>query len=258
MSEPIKSKLALTITSLGEVKKIGDKGAEKFSFKAKGADGKELWYFSFRASLFEALRANTNIEVDLETTTREVDGNTYTDRKVTQIYVDGKPVAEDKQGSFGGGRPWQPQGKSPEERRSIERQKSLDLACQRSLTTSTTKQVLALADEFFDWIHGKDATVAPLPKVPPSAPDAKPSVPIPPAVSGPDLLKRFTAVAEEALVKGFTAEQVIAAFARQKPPIKVTAVNELGAPDFTVMPQGLTEAGLKPIEVQVSGAERQP
>jgi len=115
------AKIKLAITQVKEVQKIGDKGAEKLAFKAKNLEGKELWYFTFRKSLFPAIKNNVGkeIEGDVETTIREVDGTTYTDHKVTQIYVGGEAVATKGQPPKQG---FQVYRDSPEARASIESQ----------------------------------------------------------------------------------------------------------------------------------------
>ena len=112
------AKIKLAITQVKEVQKIGDKGAEKLAFKAKNLEGKELWYFTFVKSLFSAIKTNQEIEADVEITNREVDGNIYTDRKVTQLYVGGEAVAKGQPSKQG----FQGYRDSPESRASIELQ----------------------------------------------------------------------------------------------------------------------------------------
>ena len=114
------AKIKLAITQVKEVQKIGDKGAEKLAFKAKNFEGKELWYSTFRKSLFPAIKDNVGkeIEADVEITNREVDGNIYTDRKVTQLYVGGEAVAKGQPSKQG----FQGYRDSPESRASIELQ----------------------------------------------------------------------------------------------------------------------------------------
>ena len=115
------AKIKLAITQVKEVQKIGDKGVEKLAFKAKDFEGKELWYFTFAKSLFPAIKDNVGkeIEADVETTNREVDGNVYTDRKVTQLYVGGEAVAAKGQPPKQG---FQGYRDNPESRASIELQ----------------------------------------------------------------------------------------------------------------------------------------
>ena len=115
------ARIKLAVTQVKEVQKIGDKGAEKLAFKAIDSEHKELFYFTFAKSLFLAIKDNVGkeIEADVETTNREVNGNTYTDRKVTQIYVRGEAVATKGQPPKQG---FQVYRDSPEARASIESQ----------------------------------------------------------------------------------------------------------------------------------------
>lgn len=108
----------LTITQVSEPVLIGDKGAEKLQFQAKGADGRELRYFTFSKRLFPFIIKDKEVEADVDVTTRTVGDTTYTDRKVTQVYVEGKAVAG--KSSFAAGQQWK--GRSPEEIASIEAQ----------------------------------------------------------------------------------------------------------------------------------------
>jgi len=112
------AKIKLAITRVKEVQKVGDKGAEKLAFKAKDFEGKELWYFTFVKSLFSAIKTNQEIEADVEITNREVYGNIFTDRKVTQLYVGGEAVAKGQPSKQG----FQGYRDSPESRASIELQ----------------------------------------------------------------------------------------------------------------------------------------
>ena len=93
------ARIKLAVTQVKEVQKIGDKGAEKLAFKAKDFEGKELWYSTFRKSLFSAIKDNVGkeIEADVETTIREVDDNTYTDHKVTEVYIAKETVGTKEQ-----------------------------------------------------------------------------------------------------------------------------------------------------------------
>ena len=111
MSDRIK----LQITEVSEPKEVGQKGARKITFKAKDAQGKELPYFTFRTSLFDTIKIGTKIDAEVEVKTREYEGNTYTDRQVNQIFIDGQPAGGQRN-------QWQPRGESPEQRISIEQQ----------------------------------------------------------------------------------------------------------------------------------------
>ncbi len=82
----------LTILEAKEPQKIGDKGAQKLVIKAKNKEGKDLQYFTFSNRLFSYLTQDAVIECDIDISTREYENQTYTDRKITQIYKDGQPV----------------------------------------------------------------------------------------------------------------------------------------------------------------------
>jgi len=101
----------LKILEAKPVEKVGRNQTPKLSFKASDGE-KELWYFSFRNSLFDAIKQGETIDADVETSTREWDGQEYTDRKVVQVYVNGQPL--------GGQKAYR--GKSPEEIQSIKAQ----------------------------------------------------------------------------------------------------------------------------------------
>lgn len=111
MAERIK----LTVLETKEPQTVGQKGTKKLAFKALNPESKELWYFTFRPTLFEYIKKDTEIDIDLEVTEREVDGNIYTDRKITDLYIKGEAVGGEKKGGFS-------QGDSPEKRASIEAQ----------------------------------------------------------------------------------------------------------------------------------------
>ena len=108
---------ALTIIEIKDVKEVGTKGAQVLAFKARGKDGKELWYSTFRRSLFDAIKPGRSIAADVEVKTQEREGATFTNRQVNQVYVGEQPVAV--KGQFQG---YRNSGKSPEEIASIEQQ----------------------------------------------------------------------------------------------------------------------------------------
>ena len=135
----------LTIIELKEIEKVGDKQIPKLSFKATDGDG-EHWYHTFRTSLFEAIIKGQTINADIETSTREYGDNKYTDRRITQIYLDGQPL---------GGKKQQPyyRGKSPEELTLSAR--SYALAYAKDLAVAqviSLKEVLVVADDFVEWL----------------------------------------------------------------------------------------------------------
>ena len=103
----------LTILEVNDIEKVGAKNIPKLGFRAKGVDSNEYPYFTFRTSLFDYIKKDTTIEADVETKTREYQGNIYHDRKVTEIYVGGQPVGEKKK-AWGGSQ------ESPAKQASIE------------------------------------------------------------------------------------------------------------------------------------------
>ena len=138
-------RIKLTVTSVEEPKAVGDKGAKKLQFKAKNPEGKELSYFTFSNRFFPSILKDAVIDADVETTTRETETATYTDRKVIQIYQDGQPVGGQKQG-------WRNYDDSPEKRRSIERQTSLQIAAQMSEPTDSLDGLLGKAQQIYEWL----------------------------------------------------------------------------------------------------------
>ena len=121
------SRLKLTITEVKERQSVGDKGAVKLGFFATEGDGKALSYFTFSTRLFETIEGGKGKEIDCDVNVstreweRDGDIQHFTDRKVTQIYVDGQPVGGQK-------RQWNQD--SPETRASIEAQKRADITAQ--------------------------------------------------------------------------------------------------------------------------------
>lgn len=123
------SRLKLTITEVGARQSVGDKGAVKLLFYARATEAaKALPYFTFSSRLFETIEGGKGKEIDCDvnvsqrTWDRDGDIQIFTDRKVTQIYVDGQPLGGKR---FGGG-----YQDSPEKMASIENQKRADITAQ--------------------------------------------------------------------------------------------------------------------------------
>ena len=137
----------LTVTELKPVEKVGQKQIPKLSFRAKDGET-EHWYQTFRSSLFDAIKEGETITADVEISTREYQGQEYTDRKVTQIYRDGQPV---------GGKQFR--GKSPEElelsAKSYVLSYAKDLAVADKIAVG---DILPQADIFYSWIKGNQVT----------------------------------------------------------------------------------------------------
>lgn len=89
------------------------KPIEKLPFTAKAPDGHEYFYVTFKHQLFEHITEGAVIEADVEINYN----NSFTNRKVTQIYENGQPIGGKK--PFGGGGY---RGSTPEDRMSIEKQ----------------------------------------------------------------------------------------------------------------------------------------
>ena len=116
----------LTILEVKEPQAVGDKGAQMVKFRAKDKDGVILWYTTFTKSLFGVIKLGAEVEVDpndVEVKTREHNGTEYTDRRVSQLYINGKPMAMREARQFAG-----PNRRSPEEIASIEMQVFAKLA----------------------------------------------------------------------------------------------------------------------------------
>jgi hypothetical protein len=102
----------IKITEVKEPRPVGNKGA--VVYEVKGEDG--LKYETFSETFSKYFVVDKTLEVDVDTVSNQAqDGNTYVHHRITQVYVDSKPV----QAKQGGGRSY---GKSPQEIASIENQ----------------------------------------------------------------------------------------------------------------------------------------
>lgn len=156
-------RIKLSVIEVKDPQEIGDKGAKKLVFKARNPEGKELQYFTFNQKLFPHIMKDTELDADVDTSNREYNGETYTDRKIVQVYVGNEPVT----GKPGGG--WK--GKSPEEleneryrNRSIEAQTCLKEAVVYIGEADASKeQVVEVARyflSFLDEAHGSQPAAA--------------------------------------------------------------------------------------------------
>ena len=142
----------LTIKEVKEIERVGSNQIPKLSFKAKDGD-KEYWYQTFRSSLFEVIKVGQTISADVEIKTREWDGQEYTDRRITQIYIDGQPV---------GGKKSQYRGKSPEELELSARAYALAYAKDMAVGgIIKTGEILGWADDFHKWLQGNGKQIPP-------------------------------------------------------------------------------------------------
>lgn len=83
-------KTTITIMVAGTVKSVGDKKIPLLSFKAKDNQGQEHNYQTYNQSLFDSINQNVGKDIEVDCTTK-VNGD-YTNRTISQVYVDGKPV----------------------------------------------------------------------------------------------------------------------------------------------------------------------
>lgn len=142
-------RLTLTVAEIRERKPVGEKGAVKLEFRAKGEEGdKEFLYFTFSQSLMDVIEQGKGkaIDCDVVISTREWDGNTYTDRNVKQIYVGGQPVSS-RRGPAGA------YGDSPEKVLSIEAQTAYNGAIE--LMTNAIHAPASISEVIFDKLFKK-------------------------------------------------------------------------------------------------------
>ena len=160
----------LTIKGLEQIQTFGQDG-QKLPFSAE-ADGKELMYVTYSKRLFSHIKPNTTIEADVETVQRDTKSGTFIDRKITQIYKDGQPIAP--QGQRQGGYRKSPEELKQEaeikqrERRSIEEQVAIKSVTELLIHP---EQKLIIPQEAFDsfwrWINTRLGNhTTPPPKTP--------------------------------------------------------------------------------------------
>jgi len=144
----------LTIIEVKPVEKVGDKQIPKLSFKAKDGE-KELWYSSFRTSLFDAVKQGATIDADIEVKSYERDGESRLDRRLVQVYVNGQPLGGQKQRY----------GKSPEE---LDQQARLMvLAYAKDLAVADKipgGEITKQAGLFYNWVKGNGKAPEPKPE----------------------------------------------------------------------------------------------
>lgn len=111
-------RMMLHIESVGEEKPAGR--TMKLSFKAT-YEGNQGRYDTFVKNFFPIIKAaeGKDLDCEVEISEHEYEGDMYTDRLVNQIYIDGKPQREAKQGGYGGKHYDED---TPEKRASIEAQ----------------------------------------------------------------------------------------------------------------------------------------
>jgi len=103
------ARLKLEITEVSEPKDIGkERPWMMLEFKAKlEGEEKSHTYKAFNEKFFEHIKKGETVDCDINITSKTVEGkdgpHTYTNRKVTQIYVDGQPVNIKQSGGYRGG-----------------------------------------------------------------------------------------------------------------------------------------------------------
>jgi len=143
----------LTVTEVKEIQRFGaDNQGQKLSFKARDGDT-ELLYITYKRSFFDKIKQGETISADVEVSTREWEGQTYTDRKIVQIYVDGQPVSS---------KGTQYRGKSPEE---LEQQaRVMVLSYAKDLAVAqliSLEEITKTADRFYTWLKINDKITSP-------------------------------------------------------------------------------------------------
>jgi hypothetical protein len=121
-------KKKILITSVSEPKSgVSAKGPWTV-WNFKGDDGgSELGYQTMSKVIGPKLIVDLECEIEFETTQRVSGENTYTDRKVSQMYINGEAVVQ--KGEFKGKGEFKRQDDSPEKRLSIERQSFMQNVC---------------------------------------------------------------------------------------------------------------------------------
>jgi len=192
----------LTITQVEEIKKVGKNQIPKLPFKAKEGDT-ELLYFTFKGNLFEFIKEGQIINADVETSNRDWEGTTYTDRRVVQIYIDGQPIAQ-KRGDFY-------RGKSPEELEQSARVMTLSYAKDLAVADKIpVVEIINQAEVFYNWVKKNS-----------KAPEIKPEVKPPTQVKTPAPEEKAPETNAELVDKAW--EKI----GKETPPAKIQNIPEL-------------------------------
>ncbi len=140
---------------IGEVKAkkpVGEAEVVEFFAKIEGEENSTK-YGAWSKDFYDLVKTGAVLDCDIvvkPSTQRDPDGNFYQNRKVAQIYIDGKPVKEQHQGKS-----W---GKSPEttllELDSKARNTALMQACEIG-KEDTIEEILCVAGKFYAWLKGE-------------------------------------------------------------------------------------------------------
>ena len=166
----------LVITKAPEAKQITGKDNKTIDFiefmaKVEGEDS-AVKYSVWSKALNEFIKLDAVVDCDVVVTDQknlDQDGNPYKNRKVVQVYQEGKPVKEQQPGKS-----W---GKSPEtvamEIDSKFRNTALMQACQANWlyvgagsTRELVVNVLAVADQLYAWLKGETKPAVKAPEKP--------------------------------------------------------------------------------------------
>ena len=139
----------IKVLDVKERQPIGTSGAIKLAFQGETKEH-TYWFFTFSKRLTPIIESSVGkvIDAQVEISTRETESATYIDRKVTELFVDGKSVQDtQKQGGW--------RGKSPEElelsRRSYALSYAKDLAVADRIKVN---EIIGQAQKFNDWLSG--------------------------------------------------------------------------------------------------------
>ncbi len=91
----------ITVITVGQPQEKGDKGNKKLAFSAKEVTGQTLEFSTWHASIFEYIKPQAVLDCDIQYGSHEYNGQTYQDREIKQLYINGKPMVQQK--SFGSG-----------------------------------------------------------------------------------------------------------------------------------------------------------
>lgn len=188
-------RMKLKVTDVKEPQPIGDKGATKLSFKAKNGDGKDLQYFTFAKRLFESITKDAEIEVDVDVTTRETDSGSFVDRKVTEVYVDGKAIGQTPKTGY-------VRQDSPEQRESIEAQVAVKTIL--AVTNDTSDYFKTVYLKALAWCESRLDRVNPVLSKAPEKPGTEKAKEAPEKVGEGDSIKELLQWVMEKKKKGWT------------------------------------------------------
>ena len=144
--DEIMTRQKLTVKEVLEPKPIGDKGAILQEFIA--TDG--LKYGTFSKTLAPHIKVGAELDVEVEESKRDYQGNTYIDRRIKDIFENGQSVkGQQKQ--------WGYRGKSPEELELSAR--SYALAYAKDLAVAGKIEIcniIPMANEYYEWFHSNE------------------------------------------------------------------------------------------------------